>query len=197
MRDEPELAAQRPTQTGTATGTRSRLSRLSSRRPSAPAAAEVTKTEIDRLREIMTMRAEDDDAENIRGQVLLDFLSHDLKALKVVLSIAYSLLVIPATSCAVERLFSRGQGVMTQKRRRLVERKVEALMVLQDNAAELDGLLGIPKFDREVVHHHQLALLIEDAKARLSEAANKEQEAVEKGEGEPGESKSPERGDSD
>ena len=63
--------------------------------------------------------------------------SHE-KVLPLLSSIAKKVLTVPASSSKSERVFSCGGNIVTSKRNRLAPRKVENLVVIKENKAQIE-----------------------------------------------------------
>jgi hypothetical protein len=64
---------------------------------------------------------------------LFDFWHNQQYMYPVLSSIAFNILVIPASNTSVERLFSANAGIATNKRTRLNTVKIDKLMILKSN----------------------------------------------------------------
>jgi hypothetical protein len=102
---------------------------------------------------------------------LLRFVTVDMKGYENLQPLAEELLVTPASSCCVERLFSRGTDVFRPKRRRMYQSTLEALMVLADNSDLVAAYLNISEPVDIPFVRKQMELILADAAAQVSPPA--------------------------
>jgi hypothetical protein len=100
---------------------------------------------------------------------LLRFVTVDMKGYEVLQPLAEELLVTPASSCCVERLFSRGTDIFRPKRRRMYQSTLEALMVLADNSDLLAAILGVSEPVDIPFVRDQMELILADAAAQFDQ----------------------------
>jgi hypothetical protein len=94
----------------------------------------------------------------VRGQDLLDYWNNE-KRLPILRQLFLEIALIPATSCAVERTFSRAGLQFGKRRQRLLTTKLESLVVLSDNPDEFKRVLGLEEVDVPLVKQQMGALL--------------------------------------
>lgn len=104
-----------------------------------------TRTEYRRHQKISSIRKEMDRYESFalasKETRVLDWWKKMANALPILSEMARSVLAIPASSAKSERAFSKGGNVVTRKRTRLNPRKVEKIVVIQENRKKVKEFL--------------------------------------------------------
>ena len=67
--------------------------------------------------------------------------------LPIVTNFARSVLAIPASSAKSERVFSKGGNIVTRKRTRLNPKKVEEIVIIQENVKMVNNFLKKTSYD--------------------------------------------------
>ena len=76
-----------------------------------------------------------------KGVSVLSWWQRKANALPILSEIARSVLAIPASSAKSERVFSKGGNIVTVKRTRLNPKKVEKILVIQENKKKVKEFL--------------------------------------------------------